>query len=202
MHHSCVIRHMLQMCYHCHWWYSSMRNCNSCGALNVLKAFAPAMRKNGSMFITNGGAGIVSIYPLFSETGIVSRTLQSLINHLSCHTRDKNGALISSVAIAGAVKDDALPSSMIRSWPRVAGRAWLCWAYCSPFFNIGKSEDTTGPVTGVVLQSIQKFLEHPWLSMSLTMMCVFSMSSIHHYSHFHSQYLLLLLLLSVLNIIV
>ncbi|KAL0481229.1 ArfGEF [Acrasis kona] len=31
----------------------------------------------------------------------------------------------------------------------------------TPFFSIIKSEDTTGPITAVALQSIQKFLDHP-----------------------------------------
>lgn len=30
-----------------------------------------------------------------------------------------------------------------------------------PFFDVIKSEDTTGPMTGVALQSIEKFLKHP-----------------------------------------
>ena len=33
-----------------------------------------------------------------------------------------------------------------------------------PFLQIIVSEDTTGPITGVALQSIQKFLEFPWIT--------------------------------------
>jgi hypothetical protein len=34
----------------------------------------------------------------------------------------------------------------------------------TPFFSIIQSEDTTGPITGVALQSVQKMLEHPCIS--------------------------------------
>lgn len=83
------------------------------GALNVLKAFVPVMRKNGTIFVTNGGAGTLGIIPIFTETGIVSCTLHSLVHHLSANVRDKHGVLITSVVIAGGVMEDDIPSSKI-----------------------------------------------------------------------------------------
>lgn len=36
-----------------------------------------------------------------------------------------------------------------------------------PFFSVIRSEELTGPITGIALTSIEKFLRHPWINSSM-----------------------------------